>query len=222
MHKSPMDERIEELLELVWVMREEGVKEREAVLTRAPEHGEERPGEVLTELEVRGLLDPGDRIVLTESGELMAESIVRRHRLAERLLHDVLEVDPKSMAEAACQFEHVLSPEVTASICTLLGHPPTCPHGRRIPPGTCCGSFRTELRPLVIRCADLGLGERATVKFLAAGIDGVERLGALGLVPGVTMRLIQRRPSHVLEVGETTIAVDDGLAAAIYVKRRTR
>jgi DtxR family Mn-dependent transcriptional regulator len=219
MHKSPMDERIEEVLELVWVLREEGVKEKQTLLAKAPGHGEDRPGEVLAELETRGLVTEGAALVLSERGELMAESIVRRHRLAERLLHDVLEIDPRSMAEAACKFEHVLSPEVTTSICTLLGHPPTCPHGRRIPPGSCCGSFRTELRPLVIRLADLGLGERATVRFLAGGIDGVERLGSLGLVPGVGVRLIQRRPSHVLEVGETTIAVDIGLATAIYVKR---
>jgi Fe2+ transport system protein FeoA len=52
-------------------------------------------------------------------------------------------------------------------------------------------------------------------------VDGLERLGALGLVPGVGVRLTQRLPAHVVEVGETAIAVDERLAAAIYVKRRT-
>jgi DtxR family Mn-dependent transcriptional regulator len=219
MHKSPIDERVEELLELIWVMREDGIKEKQLLLSAAESHGEDEPAEVLAEVESRGLLNQGDVLVLTEKGELTARSVVRRHRLAERLLSDVLDIEPKTMAEAACQFEHVLSPEVTVSICTLLGHPPTCPHGRKIPPGTCCGSFDTELKPLVIRLSELGVGERASVKFLAGGMDGLERLGALGLVPGVGVRLIQRRPSHVVEVGETTIAIDTGLASAIYVRR---
>ena len=222
MHKSPLEERSEELLELIWVMREDGVAERSALPARAERAGEERPDLVLGELERRGLVAPaGPRLELTAAGEAAALSIVRRHRLAERLLHDVLDVDPATSAADACRFEHVLSPEVTASICTLLGHPPTCPHGRVIPRGECCSTYETALRPLVIRLADLGVGERATVTFVEGRIDGLERLGALGLVPGVHVRLAQRYPAHVVEVGETAIAVDARLATAIYVKRGT-
>ncbi len=221
MHKSAIEERTEEILEQVWVLREDGVDERAALLAAARRHGETDPEEVISHIEARGLLVPGTAsLALTVLGEEAARSIVRRHRLAERLLSDVLEVDPATIAADACRFEHVLSPGVTTSICTLLGHPPTCPHGRPIPRGECCGTYRTELKPLVIRLLDLGVGERAVVTFVEGRIDGIGRLGTLGLVPGVSVRLVQRRPSHVVEVGETTIAIDDSLARAIYVKRQ--
>jgi len=215
-----MEERIEELLELIWVLREDGAKGRAELEARAPEAGEAAPGEVLAELQTRGLVEPaGPELKMTPAGEAIAESIVRRNRLAERLLSDVLEVDMETMTEEACRFEHVLSPGVTRSICTLLGHPITCPHGRPIPKGECCGTYETALEPIVTRLADLGVGEAARVTLVANRMDGLERLGTLGLVPGTTVRLVQRRPSFVVDVGETTIAIDAALARAIFVRR---
>jgi Mn-dependent DtxR family transcriptional regulator len=82
---------------------------------------------------------------LTPHGRERASSIIRRHRLAERLFTDSLAMDSESEIEQqACKFEHILSPEATDKICTFLGHPRTCPHGAPIPPGVCCG-VRTNL-----------------------------------------------------------------------------
>jgi putative ABC transport system ATP-binding protein len=83
----------------------------------------------------------GSMIVeLTPRGRERAGSIIRRHRLAERLFTDSLAMDSESEIEQqACKFEHILSPEATDKICTFLGHPRTCPHGAPIPPGLCCG-----------------------------------------------------------------------------------
>ena len=79
-------------------------------------------------------------VELTERGRERAGSIIRRHRLAERLFTDSLAMDSESEIEQqACKFEHILSPEATDKICTFLGHPRTCPHGAPIPPGVCCG-----------------------------------------------------------------------------------
>ncbi len=79
-------------------------------------------------------------VELTPRGRERAASIIRRHRLAERLFTDSLAMDSESEIEQqACKFEHILSPEATDKICTFLGHPLTCPHGARIPPGPCCG-----------------------------------------------------------------------------------
>jgi len=73
------------------------------------------------------------------AGEERARSVIRRHRLAERLFMDVLSIrDAASVESNACTFEHILSPEVTDRICTFLGHPETCPHGGPIPRGECC------------------------------------------------------------------------------------
>jgi putative ABC transport system ATP-binding protein len=82
----------------------------------------------------------GERmIIFTEKGRKKAEDIIRRHRLAERLFTETFQVnDEKEVAEQACKFEHILSPEATDSICSFLGHPRTCPHGSPIPAGECC------------------------------------------------------------------------------------
>jgi putative ABC transport system ATP-binding protein len=82
----------------------------------------------------------GDRMIFfTEKGRKRAEDIIRRHRLAERLFVHTFHVhDEHEVAEQACRFEHILSPEATDSICTFLGHPRTCPHGSPIPAGECC------------------------------------------------------------------------------------
>src|SRR5690242_7893410 len=86
-------------------------------------------------------LGDGSLIVdLTPRGRERAGSIIRRHRLAERLFTDSLAMDSESEIEQqACKFEHILSPEATDKICSFLGHPRTCPHGAPIPPGPCCG-----------------------------------------------------------------------------------
>jgi putative ABC transport system ATP-binding protein len=80
-------------------------------------------------------------VELTPRGRERAGSIIRRHRLAERLFTDSLAMDSESEIEQqACKFEHILSPEATDKICTFLSHPRTCPHGAPIPPGPCCGT----------------------------------------------------------------------------------
>jgi putative ABC transport system ATP-binding protein len=87
-------------------------------------------------------LDHGEQMIyFTEKGRRRAEDIIRRHRLAERLFTQTFQVeDEKEVAEQACKFEHILSPEATDRICTFLGHPRTCPHGSPIPAGECCVS----------------------------------------------------------------------------------
>jgi putative ABC transport system ATP-binding protein len=78
-------------------------------------------------------------VTLTARGRNRAGSIIRRHRLAERLFTDSLAMDSESEIEQqACKFEHILSPGATDKICSFLGHPRTCPHGAPIPPGPCC------------------------------------------------------------------------------------
>jgi len=85
-------------------------------------------------------------VSLTPRGRNKAGSIIRRHRLAERLFTDSLAMDSETEIEQqACKFEHILSPGATDKICAFLGHPKTCPHGAPIPPGPCCqGKVRSE------------------------------------------------------------------------------
>jgi putative ABC transport system ATP-binding protein len=92
-------------------------------------------------------------VALTPRGRSKAGSIIRRHRLAERLFTDSLAMDSESEIEQqACKFEHILSPGATDKICAFLGHPRTCPHGAPIPPGPCCG-VRLEVSAAELRHA---------------------------------------------------------------------
>jgi len=157
---------------------------------------------------------------LTAAGEQRAGLVVRRHRLAERLFKDLLDVNDATMESQACEFEHILSPEATDSVCTLLGHPPTCPHGKAIPQGPCCSAISKTVRPLVTGLPSVELGAAGRIVFIAPKFhDRMDRLAALGVIPGSEIRLHQRSPSFVIEVGETTIALDPEIAGEIFVKR---
>lgn len=132
---------------------------------------------------------------------------------------EVLEVGEVEADASACRFEHILSREVTERVCTFLGHPPTCPHGKAIPPGECCRVFGRHIEPLVKPMTDLEVGRRARIVFITPGTQTrLERLGALGLAPGEVLRLRQRYPSYVVEIDETTVALDRNVGREIFVR----
>jgi len=157
---------------------------------------------------------------LTKEGRKEAEYVVRRHRLAERLLHDVIAVHGSAVDAAACEFEHSLHHGVDEHICILLGHPKTCPHGRPIPPGRCCRERKHTAHQAVAALADLKPGERGAIAYLSSNQpDVVQKLMALGALPGSPVLVVQLFPSVVFQVGQTQIAVDKTLAADIFIRR---
>jgi DtxR family Mn-dependent transcriptional regulator len=89
----------------------------------------------ISDLRTRGLVaaDPADRIILTREGQRLAAGILRRHRLSERLLTDVLGLPWDRVHDEAMRLEHSLTPEAEARLESLLNHPETCPHGAPIP-----------------------------------------------------------------------------------------
>jgi DtxR family Mn-dependent transcriptional regulator len=214
--------RAEEILEHVFTEREEGRDAAAGILAAsAAGHARDAHEADLRELAAAGLLRlEGERVALTPDGEARAKDVVRRHRLTERLFRDLLDLGERTMEDQACEFEHILSREATDSVCTLLGHPPTCPHGKPIPPGECCGAYQRTVRPLVTGLPSFDVGATGRIVFIAPKFhDRMDRLAALGVIPGSTIRLHQRSPSYVIEIGETTIALDPEIAGEIYVKR---
>ena len=160
----------------------------------------------------------GQTLEFLPKGEKRARELVRRHRLSLRMFYDLFSLDG---AEAeACKFEHILSPEVTDSVCALLGHPPNSPDGKPIPRGECCAMFRQEMKPLVGPLADLMPGDQAKIVFITPESHSrLDRLSAMGVVPGSTIKLHQKRPSYVIQIGETMVAVDKEITREIFVKR---
>ncbi len=212
------EERIDELLELIWTLREKGVSDVEQLLKTTPDI---EAKSILHKMAKDGLFElENHRMVLKDRGEEKAREIIRRHRLTERLFSEVFEMSEEEAEEEACKLEHILSAGVTESVCTFLGHPPTCPHGKPIPRGECCAKFKKEMRPLVLPLEELGLGEQGRIVFIAPRSHRrLDRLGTLGIVPGSIVRMHQKNPSHVLQIGETTIALDKDIAKDIYVKK---
>jgi DtxR family Mn-dependent transcriptional regulator len=212
----PEIEKEDELLESMWTLREDGKLSRANLIESCTVEGCEN---ILLELDKNGWIDmKGENIDLLPRGEKRARELVRRHRLSLRLFYDLFALDG---AEAeACKFEHILSPEVTDSVCTLLGHPPNSPDGKPIPRGECCAMFRQEMKPLVAPLADLMPGEQAKIVFITPGSHSrLDRLSAMGVVPGSVVKLHQKRPSYVIQLGETMVAVDRDITKEIFVKK---
>jgi len=200
----------DEALEAIWELSEDGEVDFTGLIN---EIGNEK--EVL-EMQKDGLIIIKDnKVYFTERGRFRARDITRRHLLAERLFVDVLAL--KDYEEDACRFEHAISPELEEAICTFLGHPPTCPHGRAIPKGNCCRLYTKEVKPLVQPLTELEVGTTAKVVFITT--PALEKLTAIGLMPGGAVKLQQKKPSYVIGIDETTIAIDEEIAKGIYVKK---
>ena len=211
-------ERVDELLELIWTLREKGVSDLDQLLETTPDVEANHLLRLMIKDDLFNV--DGNRVVLKERGEEKAREIIRRHRLTERLLSEIFEMSEEEVEEEACKLEHILSTGVTESVCTFLGHPPTCIHGKPIPRGECCAKFKKEMKPLVIPLEDLGLGEEGRIVFIAPkSHQRLDRLSTLGIVPGSIVRMHQKNPSHVLQIGETTLALDKDIVKDIYVKK---
>ncbi len=156
---------------------------------------------------------------LTEKGLGEARVVIRRARLAERLVADVIRSPLNLAREVACHFEHVLRRGVDEAVCTLLGHPARCPHGLPIPPGECCTRREREARSVISRLADLDNGATGRVAYLNPSSDAeFQKLSAMGVLPGERITLIRRFPSYVFAVGSSQFAVDQDIAEQVFVR----
>ena len=212
---------MDEILEHIWTLREKGKESKKALLAEMGDGGD--IGEWLKKLEQEGLIKvQNEEVHYTKSGEEEAQDIIRRHRLAERLFADVFNTSEETWERQACELEHksVLTDEATNAVCAFLGHPPTCPHGRAIPRGDCCHEFSHDLKPFVTPLSESKIGENYRIVFITPKHHmRLDRLAVLGVLPGSTIFIHQKRPSYVVKVGETDIALDPEIVNDIYVKR---
>ena len=209
---------VEEILRQIWVVEEEQDKVTKETLYER--FSKEPADKVLKEMIANRLIHTDNSIFgLTKTGRDKAKLILRRHRIAERLLHDVLEVSDEVFELGACQFEHFVNEEIVSSICILLGHPVTCPHGKKIPPGDCCLHAKRKLQPVLGPLTRLRSGVQADVAYVAARSETIiERLSAIGVVPGLRFTVHHREPAFVIQFGKTQLALDKDIARDIYVR----
>lgn len=171
-------------------------------------------------LEKEGLVThkPYKGVKLTEKGRKIALQVIRRHRLSERLLTDILHMEWDKVHDAACKLEHSLTDEIIKPLEKALKHPKTCPHGNPIPT-KCGGIIEENSRPLI----ELAAGEQSTiVKITEESTDLLHYLDELGLVPGVSVEILEKAPLNgpiTVKVGSTSHAVSRAIASIIQVKR---
>ena len=214
MNVSP---KAEEILESLWIVTEEKGENAAHFDALQIEQDDEALAELigLAYVEVRG-----ERVHLRREGRDEARMTVRRHRLAERLMMDILDIKGRSGDERACEFEHLLHHGVDTKICALLNHPTTCPHGKPIPPGSCCEQARQEGDVGVVALTELKAGERGEIAYLSATDAGkMQKLMSMGVLPGSDLEVTRTFPSYIFKVGHSEFAVDDELAREIFVRK---
>ena len=211
--KRDRDEHLEQL----WSMAEKG---EDSIDTLRSALGSEFNAEVIDELaseDILELTEEQSRIRLTTKGEDCARGIIRAHRLAERLIYDILGGDFES---GACEFEHTVTRELVDSICTLLGHPRSCPHGMPIPEGQCCRDSSRIAQRSVVPLVELEVGRSARIAYINSRNDQeLHKLDGLRIRPGVVVTLHQRYPSYVVECEGGNIALDEEIVSSICVWR---
>ncbi len=210
---------LEEYLEAIWELEEEGTRVIQARLAEHLGHSPPSVSEMVRRLREEGWVEVRDRALhLTPKGRDRAVSVVRKHRLAERLLTDVIGLPWHKTHVEACRWEHVISDEVEERIVELLGNPPTCPHGNPIPGA---GGPERDLSALAeSEPGDHVRLERVTEQ-VEVDLEALIYLDSHGFVPGVDAEVRAKAPDGTLtlDLGEGTIALGPALAGQLYVAR---
>jgi DtxR family Mn-dependent transcriptional regulator len=123
----------EEYCEAIWELSEDDIEVIQARIAERLSVSRPAVSEMIRKMEGEGLISLGSSISLTDKGRTLAERVVRRHRLAERLLTDILGLSWAEAHQEAGKWEHVISDSVEQAMVRVLGEPTTCPHGNPIP-----------------------------------------------------------------------------------------
>jgi DtxR family Mn-dependent transcriptional regulator len=135
-----LSENVEMYLETIYVLTEAGAVARTKDIAAEWKVSQPSATEMVQKLAAQGYLhyEPYKGATLTPQGMELGRSVIRKHRLLERFLVEVVGQPPPEAPDAACAMEHVIPPEMEAWVCAQLGHPKVGLHGEAIPPGDCC------------------------------------------------------------------------------------
>jgi DtxR family Mn-dependent transcriptional regulator len=219
---------VEEYLETIYRLQEkegDGAKTNEIVKVLNVV-----PGTVtntIERLEKEGLVEhePYRGVKLTEKGRRIAVQVLRRHRLSERLLTDILHLDWGKAHDAACKIEHVINDEeIIESLEKALGYPKTCPHGNPIPAKEDRleeHTETTESTPLWT----LNPSQAGTIEMITEeDTEMLQYLSRLGIVPGVSVQVLKKESSDgvvTIRLQESTVqTISEKAASVVKVKVR--
>ena len=206
-------------LRTVLELEEEGIPPLRARLSERLGLSAPSISEGVARLEAQGLVQlSADRTVeLTAAGRDIATHVMRKHRLAERLLADVIGLDPRYIHEEACRWEHVISDRVEAKLAELLGNPETSPYGNPIP-----GSGNGDAT--IASLADVADGEvrlHSLSESLQSDADVVHELYEHDMRAGELVTVTHRDTGVVLQTAEHRVQLSLDAARLVYVTLAT-
>jgi DtxR family Mn-dependent transcriptional regulator len=213
---------LEEYLEAIHELEEEGTDAIQARLAERLGHSAPSVSEMVRRLRNEGYVEPAGRsgstkvVQLTGKGRQLAESVVRKHRLAERLLTDVIGLPWNKAHVEACRWEHVISDEVEERLVELLEHPTTCPHGNPIPGA---GVPRSDLFALSDSAPGDTIRLERVTEMVEIDMDSLTYLSDHNFTPGAGAKVRSKAPdgTMTLELDDGTIALGPALAAQLFV-----
>jgi len=215
--KTELSYEAEEYVEVIYRLQ------KQSGVAKTKELAEELrvvPGSItntIEHLEKHGLVkhQPYRGVKLTAKGEELALDILRRHRLAERMLTDILNFDWGHVHESACKLEHALTKEVITLLEKKLGNPKICPHGNPIP--TEQGKVEEEK---CLPLTEIGLNDFCNVaKITDEKREKLLTLASKGLKPDVPVHVVERKPSNmVLCVAGKECTLSYDYASSVWVK----
>ena len=208
---------LEEYLEAIHELGEEGMVVIQARLAERVGHSAPAVSEMIRRLRDEGYVEVrGRSLLLTDRGRAVAESVVRKHRLAERLLTDIIGLPWEKAHIEAGRWEHVISDEVEERLVEVLGHPTTCPHGNPIPGAG-------GVAPHTVVLAELAKGDKVRLQRVTEQVEldqeSLSYLSQHGFVPGTEAVVASRAPDGtlILDLGTGTIALGPSLAQQLFV-----
>ena len=210
---------VEEYLETVHSLHEEGTPVIQARIAERLGRSAPSVSEMLDRLEEDGYVRRSGRVVeLTDSGSELAEKVVRRHRLAERLLVDVIGLEWHKAHREAGRWEHVISDDVEAHLVRLLGDPATCPHGNPIP-----GSHNEPKAVAQQSLASVEAGSSVRLERISEEVEldtsSLLYLDQHGFIPGATGVVLEVAPdgTRLVELHGESVAFGRPLAERLFV-----
>jgi DtxR family Mn-dependent transcriptional regulator len=217
-------------LRTILELEEEGQPPMRARISERLHHSGPTVSQTVSRMERDGLLVvAGDRhLELSEEGRLQAVRVMRKHRLAERLLADVIGLEWEFVHEEACRWEHVMSEQVERKILGLIERSDVSPYGNPIPGLEELGvesnpAFATGVTPLTTKIAETGADEGLTLARIAETVqidpEFLANLSDLGILPG-TKFSAEHAGARILitaEGREEGVALDHDLAVHLFV-----
>ncbi|MGD0439007.1 MAG: metal-dependent transcriptional regulator [Acidimicrobiales bacterium] len=213
---------VEEYLQMIAILGEEGIPAVQAQLAKRLGKTPAAVSEVILRLEADGYITRDGRVItLTDEGRAVATAVIRRHRLAERLLVDIIGISWSAAHLEAGRWEHVISDVVEEHLVALLGDPATCPHGNPIPGSHNSAPTRFELTAL----SDVETGLPVRVARISEDVEqdraSLIFLEGAGFIPGAAVKVVENQPDGtlLLEIGGGLRAVGAALAQRLLVDR---